>query len=143
MIAAYFSPSLSCFIPSQWKDDGTYNKNTWPVDAIEATEIELSKYWKVSPPEGKKLGSVDGRPAWVDLPAPSKDEIITMAEEKKSALISSAMSSISFIQLKLQAGRSLSDVDERKLNATIDYIDALSSVDTTMAPDIVWPEQTV
>lgn len=66
-----------------------------------------------------------------------------MAEEKKSALISSAMSSISFIQLKLQAGRSLSDVDERKLNATIDYIDALSSVDTTMAPDIVWPELTV
>ncbi|WP_425537877.1 tail fiber assembly protein, partial [Klebsiella variicola] len=33
--------------------------------------------------------------------------------------------------------------DEGKLNATIDYIDALSSVDTTMAPDIVWPEQTV
>lgn len=55
MIAAYFSPSLSCFIPSQWKDDGTYNKNTWPVDAIEATEIELSKYWKVSPLKEKNL----------------------------------------------------------------------------------------
>ncbi|EPY4672981.1 tail fiber assembly protein [Klebsiella pneumoniae] len=143
MSEAYFSPSLGCFIPYQWKYDGTYNEKTWPEDAVEATEIDTTKYWKVNPPEGKKLGSIDGRPAWVDLPPQSKDELIKIAEGKKESLISSAMSSIAFIQLKLQAGRSLSDVDERKLNATIDYIDALSSVDTTMAPDIVWPELTV
>ncbi|HCM6589748.1 TPA: tail fiber assembly protein [Klebsiella quasipneumoniae] len=140
MTKAYFSPSLSCFIPSKWKDDGTYNKNTWPVDAVEATELEILKYWKVNPPQGKKLGNVEGRPAWVDLPSPSKEEIITKAEEKKTVLISLAMNSISLIQLKLQAGRVLSDVEKVKLNATIDYIDALSSIDTTTAPDIVWPE---
>ncbi|HCW3507585.1 tail fiber assembly protein [Klebsiella pneumoniae] len=140
MSEAYFSPSLGCFIPYQWKYDGTYNEKTWPEDAVEATEIDTTKYWKVNPPEGKKLGSIDGRPAWVDLPPQSKDELIKIAEGKKESLISSAMSSIAFIQLKLQAGRALSDMEKTKLYEVIDYIDALSSVDATMAPNIVWPE---
>ena len=49
------------------------------------------------------------------------------------------MQSISIIQLKLQAGRALSDAEKNKLNATLDYIDAVTATDTATAPDINWP----
>ncbi|MBD3611115.1 MAG: hypothetical protein HUJ13_01600 [Hydrogenovibrio crunogenus] len=49
---------------------------TWPDDAVELSEIEQATYWRQPPPPGKKLGAdVDGRPAWVDLPPPSLDDI--------------------------------------------------------------------
>lgn len=49
------------------------------------------------------------------------------------------MQSISVIQLKLQAGRALSDAEKNKLNATLDYIDAVTVTDIATAPDINWP----
>ena len=49
------------------------------------------------------------------------------------------MQSISIIQLKLQAGRALSDAEKNKLNMTLDYIDAVTATDTATAPDINWP----
>ncbi|HEM8615245.1 TPA: tail fiber assembly protein [Citrobacter amalonaticus] len=61
------------------------------------------------------------------------------AELQRQQLISSAMQSISIIQLKLQAGRALSDAEKNKLNATLDYIDAVTATDTATAPDINWP----
>ena len=139
MTTAYFSPSLSCFIPSEWKNDGTYNDNNWPSDAVLATAEEITTYWKVNAPDGKVLGSINGRPSWVDLPLPTKEEAISAAENKKEQLIMDAMQSVSFIQLKVQAGRKLTESEDKKLNITIDYIDALSSLNTNNAPDIDWP----
>jgi hypothetical protein len=77
------------------------------------------------------------------LPEPTKEELITTAENKRNLLISTSLQSISFIQLKLQAGRQLSESEENKLNAVIDYIDALNAIETNTAPDIYWPELTV
>ncbi|AUO63867.1 phage tail protein [Citrobacter freundii complex sp. CFNIH2] len=68
-------------------------------------------------------------------PAAAKAE----AELQRQQLISSAMQSISIIQLKLQAGRALSDAEKNKLNMTLDYIDAVTATDTATAPDINWP----
>ncbi len=87
-------------------------------------------------------GFLSGK-AWIKLPEKTKEELIATAENKRNSLISTSMQSISFIQLKLQAGRQLSESEENKLNAVIDYIDALSAVETKTAPDIDWPELTV
>lgn len=143
MTKAYFSPSLNAFIPAEWKTDGTYTESKWPADAIEATDEEASTFWKNNPPSGMALGSESGRPAWIKLPEPTKEELITTAENNRNLLISTSLQSISFIQLKLQAGRQLSESEENKLNTVIDYIDALSAVETNTAPDIDWPELTV
>ena len=62
-----------------------------------------------------------------------------MAEQKKQQLINDAMQSISVVQLKLQAGRTLTDADKTKLNRVLDYIDAVSVIDISSAPDINWP----
>ncbi|MEH4267023.1 tail fiber assembly protein [Klebsiella aerogenes] len=139
MSLAYFSPSSLVFIPAEWKEDGTYTSKNWPSDAVIATEDEILSFWKTTAPEGKTLGCVDGRPAWVDFPLPTKEESVRAAGIKKEQLIADTMQSVSFIQLKIQAGRTLTDSENKKLNSAIDYIDALSSVDTNNAPDIDWP----
>ncbi|EQA2058801.1 tail fiber assembly protein, partial [Escherichia coli] len=47
---------------------------------------------------------------------------------------------ISLIQLKLQAGRKLTQPENTRLNAVLDYIDAVTATDTSTAPDVIWPE---
>ncbi|EHK1640491.1 tail fiber assembly protein, partial [Escherichia coli] len=47
---------------------------------------------------------------------------------------------ISLIQLKLQAGRKLTQAETTSLNAVLDYIDAVTATDTSTAPDVIWPE---
>lgn len=65
----YYSSATKAFIPEAWKTDGTYSECAWPSDAVHLSDEEQNIYWKKSPPEGKQLGSEDGRPAWVDLPS--------------------------------------------------------------------------
>ncbi len=50
---------------------------------------------------------------------------------------------MSVIQLKLQAGRKLTTAETEKVNSTLDYIDAVTTIDTATAPDIKWPERPV
>ncbi|WP_320338517.1 tail fiber assembly protein [Citrobacter farmeri] len=80
----------------------------------------------------------DGK-KWVTDTEEQQADAIAEAELQRQQLISSAMQSISIIQLKLQAGRALSDAEKNKLNATLDYIDAVTATNTATAPDINWP----
>jgi len=79
-------------------------------------------------------------PILQERPAPSRDELIAEAEEKRRELIESALQSISVIQLKQMNGRSLTEKDVTRLNDVLDYIEALEAIDTGTAPDINWPE---
>lgn len=51
-----------------------------------------------------------------------------------------AMASVELINLKLRAGRRLTPQETEKLNAVLDFIDALNATDISTAPDINWPE---
>ena len=73
-------------------------------------------------------------------PERSHDELVADAEQKKQSLIDAAMVNISVIQLKLQAGRKLTQPENTRLNAVLDYIDAVTATDTSTAPDVIWPE---
>ena len=68
-----------------------------------------------------------------------KDDETAAAEQKQQALTDEAMQSVSVLQLKLQAGRKLTDAESARLNAVLDYIDSLAAVDLSTAPDISWP----
>lgn len=65
---------------------------------------------------------------------------VEAAEAQRQSLIDAAMASISLIQLKLQAGRKLTQPENTRLNAVLDYIDAVTATDTSTAPDVIWPE---
>ncbi len=81
----------------------------------------------------------DGEKWVTDTEAQHCAEVET-AEIQRQSLIDTAMASISLIQLKLQAGRELTQTETTKLNAVLDYIDAVTATDTRTAPDVIWPE---
>ena len=73
-------------------------------------------------------------------PPKTHDELLREAEAQRQSLIDAAMASISLIQLKLRAGRKLTQAETTRLNAVLDYIDAVTATDTSTAPDVIWPE---
>lgn len=78
--------------------------------------------------------------AWVTDTNAQHSADVAAADRKKQMLIDTAMQSISVIQLKLHAGRTLTDAEKTKLNAVLDYIDAVTAIDTSTAPNINWPD---
>ncbi|MGT6232680.1 tail fiber assembly protein, partial [Escherichia coli] len=77
---------------------------------------------------------------WVTDTEAQHRAAVEAAETKRQSLADAAMASISLIQLKLQAGRKLTQAETTRLNAVLDYIDALNAMDINMAPDINLPE---
>ncbi|MBD3099420.1 tail fiber assembly protein [Escherichia coli] len=73
-------------------------------------------------------------------PPKTHDELLREAEAQRQSLIDAAMASISLIQLKLRAGRKLTQAETTRLNAVLDYIDAVTATDISTAPDVIWPE---
>ncbi|MCT6289575.1 tail fiber assembly protein [Escherichia coli] len=76
---------------------------------------------------------------WVTDTEAQRSAAVDAAEVQRQSLIDAAMASISLIQLKLQAGRKLTQAETTRLNAVLDYIDAVTAIDTSTAPDIIWP----
>ena len=77
---------------------------------------------------------------WATDADAQKSGLIKEAEQKKSALLNKAQSSISLWQTELQLGI-ISYDDKVSLIAWMKYIQALNAVDTSTAPDIEWPER--
>ncbi|WCF42878.1 tail fiber assembly protein [Enterobacter roggenkampii] len=78
------------------------------------------------------------------IPPPVADqdpaELIASADAEKQNRLSYATNKIVVWQTKLLMGRTLTDSESAKLNAWMDYIDAVQAIDTSTAPDIKWPE---
>ncbi|EOT1278016.1 tail fiber assembly protein [Escherichia coli] len=77
---------------------------------------------------------------WVTDTEAQHSAAVEAAEAQRQSLIDAAMASISLIQLKLRAGRNLAQAETARLNAALDYIDAVEATDTSTAPDVIWPE---
>lgn len=137
MEQVYFSAGILGYIPAAWKDDGTYTDGSWPKDAVLLTDDEAAEFWKQNPPDGKSLGSRDGRPAWVDIPPRSKEELISEAAYRKAALLGTASTMISTLQdavdLDMATDQEVADLKSWKV-----YRVLLSRIDTSTAPDIEW-----
>ncbi|END4736186.1 tail fiber assembly protein [Escherichia coli] len=80
---------------------------------------------------------------WVTDAAAQHAADVAVAEQQRERLINAALQSISVLQLKLQAGRTLTESENNKLSTTLDYIDAVNATDIGTAPDISWPEPPV
>lgn len=133
-----FSAKSNAFYPVSMQAD--YEAaGSWPSDGIEVSDGDFNLY-SGYPPQGKILTSDDkGLPAWTDKPAPTKEQLIASAESFRQLSISTALQTISLLQLKLQVGRKLTDAESAQVNSVLDYVDALQAVDTSKAPNIVWP----
>lgn len=65
---------------------------------------------------------------------------VKAADKQKNALLVEAQETISFWQTELQLGI-ISDEDKASLIAWMQYIKTVQAVDTSKAPDIIWPEK--
>lgn len=63
---------------------------------------------------------------------------VEAAEQQKDKLLLEAQETISFWQTELQLGI-ISDEDKASLITWVNYIKAVKAVDTSTAPDIIWP----
>ncbi|EPN1928639.1 TPA: tail fiber assembly protein [Enterobacter kobei] len=131
----FFSPTTCGFYAAELKENFVAS-GTWPADAVEISAAEYDEF-KSPPPSGKMLGAADGKPAWVDIPAPTQEERISVAEQQKQQLRIMADSEISWRQDAVDT-EIATDKETSELSEWKKYRVLLMRVDTT-AP--VWPTQ--
>lgn len=134
----FYSPINNAFYPEALKVN--YMKyDSWPDDGIEVDGGVYFEYAGLAP-EGKvRAPGENGLPVWVDIPAPTREQLIEQAGSHKSGLLVSAQSAISLWQSELLLGI-ISDKDKASLTSWIAYIKSVKAIDTSKAPDITWPE---
>lgn len=110
-----------------------------PDDAVEITDDEWLSLLE-GQSEGKIISSdSNGRPILIDQPAPTKDELISMGIKEKERLIAEAT-------VKIAPFQDAEDLDmatpeeKSSLMAWKKYRVLLNRVDTSLAPDITWPQ---
>ncbi|EHP6101748.1 tail fiber assembly protein [Citrobacter freundii] len=129
----FFSPTTCGFYAAELKENFVAS-GTWPADAVEISAAEYDEF-KSPPPSGKMLGAADGKPAWVDIPAPTQEERISVAEQQKQQLRIMADSEISWRQDAVDAGIATEE-ETAALGDWKKYRVLLMRVDT-VKPD--WP----
>lgn len=111
----------------------------WPENGIDVSD-EVSAEFTGQPPEGKMLGvGNDGMPAWVDLPPPTHEELIAIAEQVRQQLLTHADAAMLDWRTELMLGE-ISDANRAKLSAWMAYKNDVKAVDVTTDPEhINWP----
>ncbi|MGV3915484.1 tail fiber assembly protein [Citrobacter braakii] len=109
-----------------------------PAGAVDVSEGEYRKAMGRAP--GATFSVADsGIVTVIPVPEPTREQYIAQAETHKQFLLEEAGQKISVWQTKLLMWRKLTDDESASLNAWIDYIDAVTAIDTSTAPDISWP----
>ena len=91
-------------------------------------------------PEGKTIGvGTDGMPAWVDLPPPTQEELISAAEQVRQQLLAHADAVMLDWRTELMLGE-ISDANRGKLSAWLAYKNEVKTWDIKTDPENVnWP----
>ncbi|MCE9896587.1 tail fiber assembly protein [Citrobacter portucalensis] len=111
----------------------------WPENGIDVSD-EVSAEFTGQPPEGKVLGvGSDGMPTWVDMQAPTREELISAAEQMRQQLLAHADAVMLDWRTELMLGE-ISDANRAELSAWMAYKNEVKAVDVTIAPEnINWP----
>lgn len=132
-----YMPPCAGFWPINERD---LYPDTFPDIGVEVDEVVKEKYSGAAP-EGKKLGADSkGFPTWIRLPPPNKKQSVEQAESKKQSLITEANQKTQLWQTQLMLGI-ITDEDKASLTAWMLYVQKVQAVDTSTAPDIIWPEK--
>lgn len=134
-----FSPANNAFYNTSMKS--LYDSaGTWPHDGIKVTNNVFNEFTQ-SAPEGKvRAASDDGLPVWVDIPAPSKEQMIEVANAELASRRAAADQAI----LPLQDAIDLGIATEKEIIALQDwkkYRVALNRLDIASSPDFEWPDE--
>ncbi|EMO2078137.1 tail fiber assembly protein [Citrobacter freundii] len=112
---------------------------TWPDDVIEV-EQNIADEFMQTPPSGKqRISGDDGLPTWGDIPPPTRDELIAIAENERQRLLAYADVVMLDWRTELMLGE-ISDTNRAKLSAWLAYKNEVKEVDVTIGPEnVIWP----
>lgn len=136
----YYSAIDNAFYPFSLQS--IYLKaGTWPKNGIQVDEAIYQEFAINEPPRGKqRTANKKGLPAWADIPPPTSEQLITEAEQQKQSLLAEANTAIAPLQDAVDLGMS-TDEEAAALQEWKKYRVMLNRVDTSLAPDIDWPEK--
>lgn len=138
-MSIYFSGSNLGYYASQLMED-YISAGAWPEDAIELTPNEVDTYYMKPYPDGKTLGSADGRPVWVDLPPISDESKVILNTQLKNKYMAEANHQVDVLTDATDPdimGEDISPDDVLLLKAWKKYRVELSRVTEMLNP--VWP----
>lgn len=134
-----WSPSNLSFFPTDRLDD--YRHAGWDLTDIIDIDVNVYNEYTTNVPAGKRIGaSADGLPCWVDIPPLSPEEQVSLADATKSALQREAEDAIK----PLERAKSLGIATPQELSLLTEwekYSVYLMRVDTSLAPNIDWPQK--
>ncbi len=112
---------------------------TWPGDVVEV-EQNIADEFMQTPPSGKlRVSGDDGLPAWGDIPPPTRDKLIAIAENERQRLLAYADVVMLDWRTELMLGE-ISDTNRAKLSAWLAYKNEVKEVDVTIDPEnVIWP----
>lgn len=132
-----YSPSENAIYPVEFYE--LYeNAGTWPSDGIEISDDDAVAYNGSNQPRGKMLGMVKDALSWVDLPAPTQEQLIIEAANTKQQLMKNASDAISPLQDSVDLDMA-TDTETAKLKEWKVYRVLLNRVDTQQGESIIWP----
>lgn len=114
------------------------NYESIPDGAIEVSSEEYMKAMSRAPGSTFTVNDA-GVVTIIPAPEPTQEQRIAQAETHKQFLLEEARQKIYVWQTKLLMGRKLTETESVNLNSWMDYIEALTEIDTSTAPDISWP----
>ena len=133
-----YSPSTNSFYPddllSVYEEAGTLPNDLVPVDE------DVFREFTATPEPGKiRVAGSDGLPAWGDIPPPTHEELISIAEQVRQQLLTHADAVMLDWRTELMLGE-ISDANRAKLSAWLAYKNDVKAVDVATDPEhINWP----
>lgn len=133
-----FSATDNAFYPlsmrQQYSDAGT-----WPENGIQVSDDIFNEFTATPEPGKMRIAGSDGLPAWSDIPPPSHEELIAIAEQVSRQLLTQADAVMLDWRTELMLGE-ISDANRAKLSVWIAYKNEVKAVDVTSDPEHVsWP----
>ncbi|EMV1614669.1 tail fiber assembly protein [Enterobacter hormaechei] len=134
-----YSAKNNAFYPVDMMDDYVA-AGSWPDDGKEVSKECFLEFTSVAHTDKYRVAGDDGFPAWEQVPAPTKEQLIAIAEAEKMRLIGLANANINVKQWpgKAAIGRLKGD-ELAQYNLWLDYLDALDVVDTSKGLNTIWP----
>lgn len=133
-----YSPSTNSFYPddllSVYEEAGTL-----PNDLIPVSEDVFREFTATPEPGKVRVAGSDGLPAWGDIPPPTHEELIAIAEQVRQQLLAHADAVMLDWRTELMLGE-ISDANRAKLSAWLAYKNDAKAVDVATDPEHVnWP----
>ncbi|ERT14811.1 tail fiber assembly protein [Photorhabdus temperata] len=132
-----FSALNKAFYPLSLQQD-YIEAGSWPNDPISVTD-DIFNEFSGMPPIGKILSyGEDGLPCWEDIPPPTKEQLIAIAEIQRAQFLSLANEKITPLSDAVELDMATNE-EAQLLKEWKKYRIMLNRVDTSKTPEIDWP----